>query len=375
MSKVLKVMHVFNRLGVGGMEKVMADIIVRFDSAVITPVVCCITDKLFYGKQIEKNGIKVVIVSDEDRRFLPRRIFALAKLFKDEKIDIVHSHSGVYRDAALAAMFAKIPVIVHTDHGKFYPDTKISRLNHYFFSLLRDRVIAVSDELKKFLIADVRINKSKVVRIYNAVDVFEYCCDVDVAKKKRELKIDINTKVVGVVARLSPVKDHQTLFYAFKKVKEKHNDVKLVLVGSGSLENNLKKLSVELGLENSILFLGKRSDVKELLPVMDIVCLSSLSEGLSITLTEAMAAKRPVVATNVGGNSELVVDGVTGLLVKPRNSDEMAKAINRLLDDSQLRLSMGNEGQKRVEREFNIDKAVRRYEQLYVELAQQKGVM
>jgi len=370
MSKVLKVAHIVYSLRVGGLEKVATDIISHFDKEKINVSVFCVGKKGEYAKELEKHNIDVSLLNG--CKYPLKNAFMLAQIFKKEKFDVVHSHSGVDRDAVLAVL-AGVHIIVHTDHGRFYPDSKWSRINHKFFSCFRDKVITVSDELKSFMSKEVGIKQDKLTRIYNGVDTNNN--DIDVSKKKKELGISSDDKIIGIIARLAPVKDHNTLFLAFKKVREKISNVKLLVVGDGSLRKTLKKEAVDLGEKDNIIFLGIREDVPELLQVMDVVCLSSTHEGHSITLTEAMASGKPVVATDVGGNSELVINKVTGLLVPPRNPDRMAEAIIELLKDDEMRKLMGEKARKRVEENFNIRNTVRQYEDLYFDLAKQKGIV
>lgn len=375
MEQPLKVMRVLVSLGRGGMEKVIVDEIKRFDREKVSLSVCCVGRKGEYARELEEDGIKVYLCTKEtggNRIPLPLK---LARLFRDENVDIVHSYSGVYRDAALGALFSRVPAILHTDQGKFYPDRRWSRLNHWLFSHFRDKVIAVSNELRDFLVNEVNISPKKVMTIYNAVDVKDHAIKIDVQEKKRQLNISPEEKVIGIVARLVPVKDHRTLFAAFKKVRQACPKTKLLIVGEGPLDEDLRRYASELGETENILFLGKRDDVRELLHIMDVVCLASLSEGLSLTLLEAMASARPAVATNVGGNPELVLDGLTGLLVPPRDPERMAEAIVALLRDDGRRRSMGEAGRKRVEEKFNIQNCVKEYEELYFNLARQKGVI
>ncbi len=372
MTKRLKIAHVVLALGVGGMEKVIVDIISRLDQEAFESRVYCVSRKGALSKYLEQRGINTVLVRGASFPFhLP---FILAGMFKKDGIDIVHSYSGVYRDAALAGFIAKTAVVMHTDQGKFYPDSLKTRLNHRVFSMFRDKVTAVSEELRDFLIKEVGIPSKKVVRIYNGVDVKDHDISVDQAAKKKELGLSSDARVIGIVARLVPVKDHATLFRAFKKIREKTDNVKLLVVGDGQLRDVLKRLAEELGQAGDIIFAGNRSDVRELLYVMDIVCLSSLSEGLSLTLAEAMASKRAVVATGVGGNNELIESGKNGILVPPSDSDAMAEAIESLLGDNNKRASMGRMARIRIEEGFDINNIVDEYENLYFDLAKQKGL-
>lgn len=371
MRNKLKVAHVLVDLGIGGMEKVVVDIIKRFDKKRIQSIVYCLEKKGEYAERLEACNIEVYQL--QKKKFPFGYAFALAGLFKKRRINVVHSHSGIYRDATLAGLIARIPAIMHTDHGRFYPNSQWTKFNHWLFSHFRNKIITVSDELKKFVISEVKINPNKVVRIYNGVNMADFCLCIDIDEKKKRIKISPDEKVIGIVARLVSVKDHETLFFAFKEVKEKFGNVKLLVVGDGPLHERLRLHSESLGLNEDIIFLGNRGDVAELLYIMDVVCLSSLNEGHSITLIEAMASKKAVVATNVGGNPESIEDGVNGILVPPRNHKKMAEAIIKLLKNDELRQSMGMSAKQRIKKHFNIDKVAMQYENLYFELTKLKG--
>ena len=370
----LRVMHVVLQLTTGGLEKFLVDLIPRFDREKVQSTVCCIEERGNFADTLDKIGIKTYLVRKKELGEI-KFYSELKKLYIKEGVNIVHSYSGVYRDAIISAKLAKIPINLHTDQGAFYPDTKKTRFNHWFFSHFRDRVIAVSDELRNFLIQDIRLNPAKTITIYNGVAVEDHALRINVAEKKRQLNIQPDEKVIGIIARLAPVKDHKTLFTAFKKVRQAYPNMKLLVVGEGPLTDDLKRFAGELEEERNIIFLGKRNDVKELLHIMDIVCLSSVHEGLSLTLLEAMASGKPVVATNVGGNPELVADGVTGILVPPQDSDKMAEALIELLGNETKRKSMGEEARKRVNEKFHIKNTAREYENLYFTLARNKGII
>jgi len=372
LNRPLNVAHIFTTLGTGGMEKVATDVIKNFNPRKVQPYVYCIAQEGKYADELKARGI---IVRTLERYHMPFiDIYYLLRVFKKDKIDIVHSHSGVYRDAVISGKLAGVKVIVHTDHGRFYPDLKWTRFNYRFFSRFRDRIITVSDELREFFIRDLGINPNIINRIYNGVDLKKYSTAMDIEVKKKELGIPGDYKVLGIVARLTDVKNHVYLINAFKEIKKRHQNVVLLVIGDGPLGAYLRETTEALSLTEDVWFLGDRRDVPELLQIIDIACLSSKHEGLSITLLEAMAAGRPVVATSVGGNPELVRDGVNGFLVPLNNHKKMAERVIRLLDDEILRKNMGSAGRKRVKEEFSIKDNALKYEDLYFEIASLKGV-
>jgi glycosyltransferase involved in cell wall biosynthesis len=171
--------------------------------------------------------------------------------------------------------------------------------------------------------------------------------------------------VIGTVGRLEPVKDQVTLLYAFKIILQQFPNSKLVITGDGSLASVLKNTAASLRISNSVLFLGLRDDILELLGTMDIFVLPSISEGTSCTLLEAMSCGLPVVATNVGGNPELVLDNETGVLVPKQDSKKLSHAIITLLTNSDLRTKMSLSGRERIVQGFSLYKMIDNLKNLY----------
>jgi glycosyltransferase involved in cell wall biosynthesis len=171
--------------------------------------------------------------------------------------------------------------------------------------------------------------------------------------------------VVGIVARLARVKDHVTLLEAYLSLTALGDKNRLLVVGDGQLRAKLEDLAFSLGISKRVIFAGLRDDIPDLMRAMDIFVLSSLSEGISLTLLEAMACCLPLVATEVGGNPEVVINGETGYLVPPRNPEEMAKKLLLLINNEKLRRQMGEKGRERVIRNFGIKETTRKYEELY----------
>jgi sugar transferase (PEP-CTERM/EpsH1 system associated) len=357
------------------MEQVLVNGLLHTDLERVRPMVCCVIKRGMKADRVEKAGIPVFIETKRGRGDLtfPLR---LAQLLKSQRVDVVHTYSGVYRDGCLAARLARVPVNLHTDQGRFYPaDSWKLRLTHRFMTRLRDRVISVSKELKDYLVNEVGLPPEKVTVIYNAVDCNASHPSGNPDDLRHELGLNDDCLVVGIVGRLVPVKDHGTLLKATARMFAAVPQVRLLVVGEGPLRAELEALARELQIVDRVMFLGHRNDVPDLLPLMDVVALSSLHEGSSLTLLEAMAAGRAVVATAVGGNPELVLDGVTGLLVPARSPEALADAIVTLLRDPALRASMGQAGKNRVKEHFSIETMLQSYESLYQSLLERKGLL
>ena len=189
---------------------------------------------------------------------------------------------------------------------------------------------------------------------------------------RESLSIEAQSQIIGTVGMLAPVKDHITLLKAANKVVRVRPDVVFLIVGGGELEGALKAEADKLGIENNVRITGFRNDVGSLLHVMDIFVLSSVSEGLPLCLLEAMASGKPVVATNVGGNPEIVVNGETGFLVPPRDPDSLAASILSLLQDRRLASHFGMNGQRRVSERFRLERMIHSYHELYERVLMRK---
>jgi glycosyltransferase involved in cell wall biosynthesis len=171
--------------------------------------------------------------------------------------------------------------------------------------------------------------------------------------------------VIGIVGSLYPVKGHAYLFHALRTVLVHHPKTRLLVIGQGDLEQALKQEVLELGIERAVSFLGLRNDVPRILPLLDLFVLPSLSEGLSVALLEAMSAGVPVIASKVGGNPEIVVNGETGYLVPPQRPEELASRIIEFMSNQESSRLMGERGRERVAREFTTARMLERYQDLY----------
>jgi len=224
-------------------------------------------------------------------------------------------------------------------------------------------IYSCSEAVTEFLVRDVGIKREIIVTIPNGIDINSFSLEVDRNKKYKELGLGSCSKVVGAVSRLyEPTKGIKILLEASKIVQSKM-DSELLIVGSGKDEERLKKMAEDSGIK--ALFLGERDDVAEILQVMDVFVLPSLSEGFPVVILEAMAAGISVVATDVGGNREVVLDGETGFIVEPGNPDKLAEKIKELLENDEMRNKFGEAGFKRVKENFSIDETVDGIENLW----------
>ena len=365
MKKPFKIMHVLLTLNTGGAENLVLKLMGKIDRSLYIPHICSLTENGDLEQDFVNMDVPVFVVKKREGidYSLP---FRLSILFRRQKIDLIHTHNiSPYLYGVTGAKLAQVPVIIHTEHSNLFPNQRKLIIAERFLAKISDIIISDSQKVEQFLIRNQNISQKKITTILNGIDIDSFDIVVDKLKKRRELGIEIQDLTVGNVARLVSVKDHNTLFIAFKKVSEVFDNVKLIIAGDGPLRNKLENLRQELGLSEKIILLGNRRDIPELMAIFDVFVLSSISEGLSLTLLEAMAAGRAVVATNVGGNPEVVEDKVTGMLVPPGNSLVLAEAIIELLKDKRKQKEMGELGRKRVEQYFSLNTMVKRYEAIY----------
>ncbi|MFA6320562.1 MAG: glycosyltransferase [Candidatus Omnitrophota bacterium] len=365
-SRKIKVMHVMLSLEFGGAEKVAVNLINslqgdRFEFSV------CVLDRM--GKLQEQLNSEVKVRCLERRKgidfTLPIRFRNIIKEFSPE---IIHFHNVTpFFYGTIGARLAGVKNIVLTQHGSM---GKSKRMGFALQVLSRfaSKAVAVSQNTRDYLMQLYKIDPAKIVTIENGVDER---VNAKNQAKRSEMRSRLGIKnefVIGSVARLSPEKDHATLFRAFAEVDKRIKQVKLVVVGDGSLKEELMNLSRELGIEKDVIFAGAQSDIPSFLNTFDLFVMSSYREGMPLTILEAMAVELPVVATDVGDIRKMLKDGETGLLVPPRDPMAIADAVIKILSDEKMRDEMGKGGRRRMEEKFGLNVMSEKYAELYTEL-------
>ncbi|RKY35975.1 MAG: hypothetical protein DRP72_04615, partial [Candidatus Omnitrophota bacterium] len=245
-----------------------------------------------------------------------------------------------------------------------------------------DKIIVVSGKVKEFYVGE-GISEKKIEVVHNGVPLFSPSfplCHLpggikngEVREKvKEEFGIHPEDKVLAIVGRLVEQKGHRYLFEALHLLDGRYK-LKVLVIGEGPQREKLVNMARQLGIEDKIMFTGIRQDVRRILSAVDILVMPSLREGLPMTLLEAMANEVAVIASNVGGVSEVVIDKHSGILVEPRNEMKLAEAIGLLLEDELLRKRLAMEGKKRVNEKFSYKRMIEKTEKLYFELLQRKG--
>ena len=283
--------------------------------------------------------------------------------------DVAHFHTARAHTLGLvASRLAGTPVRVLSRRVDFpVGQNRFSRIK---YKAPVDAVIAITRAVKDVLVeggVDPRI----ISVIYSGIDPAKYAGAAGGSRLRGELGIPESSRLVGTVGALAPHKAQAFLLRAAKKLAQERDDIRYIIVGEGELEAELKALARSMGVDDIVTFAGFRRDIGAVFAAMDVFVLSSVAEGLCTSILDAMASGVPVVATNVGGVPEIVVDGTCGLLVPPADPEALAQAINRLLDDPGLRGRLARGGRERVQR-FTIDRTVEETERLYLSLLESK---
>ncbi len=367
------VCHVLHSLNVGGAEVLAANLTRRLQDRFRLLLVCL--DELGpLGEQLQREGFQVVVLGRRrgvDWSCMRR----LAACCRDEHVQLIHAHQYTpFFYAAASGLFRRRPPVLFTEHGRWFPDHP--RTKRILFNRLmlrpRDRVVGVGKSVRHALIHNEGLRPERVGVIYNGINIATFANGGGPtavrSQVRRELGIGDDDLILLQVARLDALKDHLTAIRALERVSKRWPDVKLLLAGEGPEQSAIAGEIRRRNLESQVRFLGSRSDVPRLLHSADIFLLTSVSEGIPLTVIEAMAAGLPVVATRVGGVPEIVEEGTTGWLAPAGDDAKLADAVLRLAESLPLRRQMGLAGRQRAESMFSDVQWIASYARLYTEM-------
>lgn len=363
-SPRLKLVHLLQGLEVGGMEMMLVHLLEGLDPQRFQSQVIGYDSLGPLAYRLGMSGIPTSVLRRRpgvDLRYIPR----LARHLATIRPHILHLHNPTaFFYGTLAGKLARVPCIVYTEHGRDFASSKCNKYLHRVLGRLVKRIVVVSESGRALLEAE-GVPGGRILTIHNGIEDARFQNGVDRWGMRAGLGFDREQPLIGIVARLDPIKDHASLLRAMRRVTQAHADATLLIIGDGPLRADLERQAAELGLGRSVRFLGTRDDVPELLAALDVVVLTSLSEGLSLTLLEESAAGKPMVATAVGGNAEIIEDGKTGLLVPPGDEEALAGAINGLLADPERAQAIGQEARLRFLRGFTLKRMVSQYVEVY----------
>lgn len=365
-ARRLRVVHVVQNLNYGGMERVLADIVCGLDPDRFEPHVLALEYLGRFAEGLDR--VARLHLAPRMTRWSMLHPAALRGWFRDLAPDVVHLHSGVWYKASMAARRAGVPLVIHTEHGRHLPDPWLARLIDRMASRRTDWVVAVSESVAAHLRAHVVADPRRVIVIPNGIATAQFAHLGDRAGLRRALGIADRQLIIGSIGRLEPVKGFDVMLNAFALLRGRWSGaagVRLVVAGDGSERAALQAQAARLGIAEAVHLLGWRDDVHDLHAAFDLFTLSSRSEGMSISLLEAMSAGLCPVVTDVGGNGEVLGPGLQDLLAGCEDPAKLAATWERVLADPGRRSAAAAAAQRRAREHFDVSQMVARYEALY----------
>lgn len=357
----LRVCHLSLTLKTGGLERILADLAKHHQRERCVPHFVAMREVGRFAEEIRAAGCPVLQLQPGSRL---QQMRELMRWLREQEIDVLHTHNTYpHLYGTLAARWAGVPVVVQTRHGQRAGHGWKSRVLYRAAATWVDRVVAVSDDAANLCLEADGLPASKVQRIWNGIDLSAFRYRGPVAEP-----------VAISVARLSPEKDFATLLWATAQVIQTIPNFRLKLVGDGPERDKLQRLARAIGLTDCVEWLGERKDIPDLLTTAGFFVTSSLTEGISLTLLEAMAVGLPIVATDAGGNREIVVDGITGAITPVGDVNQLAQAMIAMCRRADEWPAWGRAGCARVREHFSIERMVRDYEQLYEDLTASRRI-
>ena len=372
--------HVMYRFDTGGLENGIVNLINHMPADRYRHAVIALTEVTDFRKRIQRNDVQFIAFNKAPGHgfWLYPKLF---KLFRQLRPAIVHSRNLAALEVQLPAWLAGVPVRIHGEHGRDVGDLDGSNVTlqrvRRFYRPFVSYYLALSRDLAQYLTGIIRVPNHKVLQVYNGVDSFRFHPgqpDQTVAACPFSRPAHW---LLGTVGRMQAVKDQPTLVRAFVRALEIDPTLKqrlrLVLIGDGPLRAECQQLLATANVAELAWLPGERSDIPELMRGLDCFVLPSLAEGISNTILEAMASGLPVIATNVGGNADLVTAGITGAIVPSADPEAMAQEIVHLATQSDTAKKMGRAGRSTVEQKFSMEAMVATYQGAYDKLLHRSG--
>lgn len=379
----IKVLQLITRLNIGGPSIQVILLIKDLDKNRFESFLISGQENSSEGNMLdllEEKEIKPIIISEIGREINWRDDFiALWKLWKcirKIKPDIIHTHMAkIGTLGRISGILARVPIIIHTFHGHTFHSyfnpfkNQLFLFIENFLAFFTTKIIAITksqkDEILKYGVG----NSKKITVIPLGFDLEKFLnCDQEKGKFRQELNFNENDFLIGIIARLVPIKGHLYFLKAASIIAKKYPQAKFLIIGDGELKQSLEKLAQELEISSQTFFLGFRKDIDKIYADLDLVVLSSLNEGSPVSIIEGMAAAKAIVSTNVGGVPDLIENNLTGILVPSKNPDALAEGIMSLLENPIKRKEMGILAREKSAAQFTKKKLIKNTENLYNEL-------
>jgi glycosyltransferase involved in cell wall biosynthesis len=385
----IKILHVIARLCVSGAVIHVADLSAGIDPSEFESQLVAGRENAGEGSMLDyalSQGVKPILVPEMVAEFSlkPQDLQALIKLYRlirEQKPHIVNTHTAKAGFLGrIAAYMARVPVIIHTYHGHvlhgYYGRVKNDVLRRMERALghLTDCIIAVDPQVKRDLVGYRVAPPEKIVVIPYGLHLDPYLgCERHRGEFRRELRLPIEAKLVGIVGRVFPIKNHRLFLDAAALVVQQEPGARFVIVGDGVLRPEMEDRAHRMGIADKVIFTGWRQDLPRVYADLDLLAVTSNNEGTPFSAIEAMAAGCPVVATRVGGLPDLINEGQTGYLVPPGDAQAVAAGMRRLLQAPETARRMGQAARARVKECYTVQRLIRDTEQLYLNLSARAG--
>ncbi len=365
--------HVVYRFDTGGLENGVVNLINHLPEHAYRHVVVALTEVTDFAQRIRRPDVRCIALHKRPGQtwwLYPK----LLRLFRELRPAVVHTRNLAALEVQPAAWLAGVPVRIHGEHGRDVGDYDGSNVTYQrvrrLYRPFVQHYVALSRDLQQYLVDMVHVPPARITQIYNGVDTQRFHPPADGPAPIEGCPFDpARHWLVGTVGRMQTVKDQPTLARAFvhalalkPALRER---LRIVMVGDGSLKTECDAILTDAGVSDLAWLPGERADVPAVMRGLHAFTLPSLAEGISNTILEAMASGLPVLATAVGGNADLVEDGVTGLLVPPADADAMAQALVRLIDDPAHAAALGRAGRAAAEARFSLQAMVSAYRAVY----------
>jgi len=362
-----KILHITHDLEIGGLQKIVYFLCKYIDHKSYSPSILCLRNKGAFAPLFDDLGIDVHCIPSSYGVLKYFSFWPIYRFLQTHHFDIVHTHNTQpLLDGGLAAILAKVPTIIHTDHGRIFPDKMHYMLLEHLIAYGIDRYVGVSDYTTGLVKLYQKIPSRKLSTIYNGIEPIAKLTEKEKHKLKLNLDIEHSFPILGIGSRLVYEKGITYLLDAIPMLIQKFPQLKLLIAGDGPIANELKKQAHDLNINHYVTFLGPRLDILNIIQIFDIYVLPSVHEGLPLSLLEAMSVGIPIVATAVGG-MPFVFNGSQAICapIKPKSSESIATVITRFANNQKVRYRCSNDAQNVFLSKFTAEIMTQSYERLY----------
>ena len=364
----IRILHLTTDSRIGGTERNIISLAANLNKERFENIVVALLSGGSLIDELTKLNVKAYCVGMKSK-FDIMAIRRLSDIIKESRADILHTylfHANIL--GRIVGRINRVPVIISSERCLDLERRGFNNLLNNLTLRWCSKIVVVSDSVGKMLMARDKVPCSRIVRIYSGIEFSNYNLNIDKDRKRKELGLKSDDTIIGTIGRLRPEKGHEYLIKTMAEVLRKFPEARLLIVGDGPEENKLKCLIDKMGIKDNVVFTGYRNDVPEILAILDLFILPSIEEGLPLAVLEAMASGRGIVATRIGGTEELIEDGVTGVLVPPKDVNALVKAIYGLLKERDKINRLGMMAKEVVKKNFSSNNMLTNYERLYEEI-------